>query len=234
MISLIIPVFNESESLPKLLERICRLDIAHELEIIVLDDSDNELTVQAALSFQDRLHLTLVHRHGRHGLSASVLKGFDLARSDVLICLDGDGSHPVEKINALAQKIKAGESMVVASRHVLGGGVAQNWSKPRRWISNFCCFLTSPLTPLKDPMSGFFAISADFYQKVRSKTKPISYKIALELAVKGGLPHISEIPYTFETRKAGSSKVNFPVIAGMVYHILRLYTYRFFYKSTSL
>lgn len=226
MISLIIPVLNESESLPTLLERICDLNISEPLEIIILDDSPDELTKQSIQIYFERLPLTYHHRKSRHGLSSTVMKGFELAQSDILICIDGDGSHPVEKIEELAECIKSGESMVVASRNIPGGGVSKRWSQSRKFISKLCCWLVSPLTSLNDPMSGFFAISSEYYQQVRNRVTPISYKIALELAVKGGLRQITEIPYTFEERIAGKSKVNTFVILGMAYHFIQLYTWR--------
>lgn len=226
MISLIIPVLNESESLPKLLERICHLDISEKLEIIILDDSHDDLTKLSTQPFLDKLPLTYHHSKSRQGLSSTVIKGFEMARSDILICIDGDGSHPVEKIEELAERIKKGESMVVASRNITGGGASKHWSRTRKIISKLCCWMVSPLTNLHDPMSGFFAISSEYYQQVRGQLKPISYKIGLELAVKGRLHHIPEIPYTFEERIAGKSKVNTSVALGMIYHFMQLYTWR--------
>ena len=229
MVSLIIPVLNESECLPKLLKRLQSLSISKDLEIIIQDDSYDDHTKTSVEPFKENLNLKFIHHKIRQGLSASVINGFDLAQSDVLICIDGDGSHPVEKIEELATRIKNGESMVVASRHVQGAGITKKWNPARRFISDFCCWLASPLTDLQDPMSGFFAISSDYYKQVRSKVKPISYKIALELAVKGNLCSIVEIPYTFEKRLAGSSKVNGKVILGMAVHLIRLYIFRIFH-----
>jgi dolichol-phosphate mannosyltransferase len=123
--------------------------------------------------------------------------------------------------------------MVVASRNIPGGGVSEQWSHSRRIISKLCCWMVGPLTTLKDPMSGFFAISSDYYQHVRNRVRPISYKIGLELAVKGELKQITEIPYTFEERIAGRSKVNSSVVLGMIYHFLQLYSWRLFHSKAN-
>ena len=230
MISLIIPVYNESEHLPDLLEKIYSLPIRERLEVIVVDDSYDDLTLKSTEPFRNKLNLQVIHRKKRLGLSSAVMEGFASASSNILICMDGDGSHPAEKISELAGQVESGELMVVASRNVTGGGCADEWSFLRKVISKFCCILVRPLTGLKDPMSGFFAISKSFFDDVKPHVKPLSYKIGLELAVKGRLKNISEIPFKFEERKAGSSKVNFSVIMGMLYHFMGLFCWKIFVR----
>lgn len=231
MISLIIPVFNESQYLPDLLEKISEMPLNSDLELIVVDDSYDDLTVKSIESYKAKMKLKIIHRKKRLGLSSAVIEGFDAASSNILICMDGDGSHPPEIIEALAKEIESGNKMVLASRNIPGGGAAEEWSLLRRFISKACTLLVAPLSSLKDPMSGFFGVSGEFYKNVRPHLKPVSYKIALEIAVKGRLKNISEVPFRFEERKAGSSKVNLSVIVGMAYHFFSLYCWRIFARK---
>jgi len=231
MISLIIPVYNESEHLPSLLERIASMPFSDKLEVIVVDDSYNDLTIKSAEPFSSKLELKVIHRKKRLGLSSAVIEGFSAASYETLVCMDGDGSHPPEKIIELASKIEDGEPMVFASRNIPGGGCADDWSFVRKMISKICCTLVKPLTKVKDPMSGFFAVSKSFFKRVEPILKPVSYKIALELVVKGRLKQVCEVPFKFEERKAGSSKVNLTVIMGMVYHFISLFCWKIFVKK---
>ena len=231
MISLIIPVYNESENLPDLLEKLASLEISSSLELVIVDDSYDDLTLKSTESFNSRLNIKYLHRRKRLGLASAVIDGFNEASSGILVCMDGDGSHPPQKIDELAAMIREGHSMVMASRNVPGGGADSEWSSVRKFISMVCNLLVRPLTGLKDPMSGFFAVSKDFFESVKPRLKPISYKIALELAVKGRLKRVPEIPFKFEERKAGSSKVNFSVIGGMIYHFISLYCWRIFARK---
>lgn len=228
MISLIIPVFNESEHLPNLLGKISSLFQNSEIEVIVVDDSSDDLTINSIDHYKKELNLKIIHRKKRLGLSSAVIEGFSVASTDILICMDGDGSHPPEIIKVLAEKITAGSAMVMASRNVPGGGAAEEWSFLRRAISKVCTLLVRPISSLKDPMSGFFGVSKQFFDEVKPALRPISYKIALELAVKGRLKNIPEVPFKFEERKAGSSKVNLSVMLGMAYHFLCLYFWKVF------
>lgn len=231
MISLIIPVFNESEYLPDLLQDILSLPQSSSIEVIVVDDSCDELTVDSIDHFKKKMQLKIIHRKKRLGLSSAVIDGFEAANAGILICMDGDGSHPPGKIEALAEEIRSGSKMVMASRNIPGGGAAEEWSLVRKVISKVCTLLVRPLTGLQDPMSGFFGISKEFFNEVKPKLKPVSYKIALELAVKGRLQRVPEVPFKFEERKAGSSKVNISVIGGMIYHFISLYCWRIFARK---
>ena len=228
MISIVIPVFNESEHLPNLLERIIKVGFDDQFEIIVVDDSYDDLTQKSAEPYKNKCTLQVIRRGKRLGLSSAVIKGFENASGNFLICMDGDGSHPPEVISELVKFLKNSEKMVVASRHVPGGGSSTEWSIIRKLISKICTVLVRPITKIKDPMSGFFAISREFFETVRGDLKPLSYKIGLEIAVKGNLKSIKEVPFKFEERKAGSSKVNISVILGMIYHFFLLYCWKIF------
>ena len=57
----------------------------------------------------------------------------------------------------------------------------------RRVISWGARLLARPLTPLSDPMSGFFGVRREVYESAKAKINPIGYKIALETYVKGGV-----------------------------------------------
>lgn len=231
MISIIIPVFNESEHLPELLARIINVDFEESFEIIVVDDSYDDLTLKSAEPYMGKCKLQVIQRGKRLGLSSAVIKGFEQASGNFLICMDGDGSHPPEKIPELVKVLQAKEKMVIASRHVPGGGASSEWSMVRKLISKICTAVVRPITKIKDPMSGFFAITKEFFEDVRESLKPLSYKIGLEVAVKGNLRSVVEVPFKFEERKAGSSKVNLSVILGMIYHFFLLYCWKIFKRK---
>ncbi|MCM8525144.1 MAG: glycosyltransferase, partial [Lentisphaeraceae bacterium] len=172
MISLIIPVYNESENLPYLLGKVSDLPISKDIELIIVDDSYDDLTLKSTEPFKNKLKINYIHRKKRLGLASAVIDGFSAAGSATLVCLDGDGSHPVEKIEELAEKIEAGNAMALASRNVPGGGADEQWSSVRKFISWTCNLLVKPLTGLKDPMSGYFAVSKDFFDTVKPQLKP--------------------------------------------------------------
>ena len=74
-----------------------------------------------------------------------------------------------------------------AHRYGEKGGVSSDWPLHRRIISAGARLLARPLSPLSDPMSGFFGVRREAYEAAKPKINPIGYKIALETYVKGGI-----------------------------------------------
>jgi dolichol-phosphate mannosyltransferase len=86
--------------------------------------------------------------------------------------------------------------------------------------------LAKPLAPLSDPMSGFFALRREVWERA-DRLNPVGYKIALELFVKGRCTRAAEVPIHFETRFAGESKAGAREFVHYLRHLWRLHWYRF-------
>ena len=85
--------------------------------------------------------------------------------------------------------------------------------------------MASPLTRIKDPMSGFFALRRETFLKA-DDLSPLGYKIALELIVKCRCRHVIEVPIEFAERFAGKSKLSLKEQLKYVIHVGRLYRYK--------
>ena len=73
----------------------------------------------------------------------------------------------------------------------------------------------------KDPMSGFFAFKKNIIKELNFDA--LGYKFLLELLVKTKGINIKEIPYTFENRKFGSSKVDSSTVFDYFKSVWKLY-----------
>jgi dolichol-phosphate mannosyltransferase len=97
----------------------------------------------------------------------------------------------------------------VASRYIEGGG-CPNWGLSRRIISRVALMISHLLLPstrqVKDPLAGFFMFRRQNVDP--EKLRPIGYKISLEVMLIGRFQHVVEVPYIFEDRSAGQSKLN--------------------------
>ncbi len=102
----------------------------------------------------------------------------------------------------------------------------KDWPLHRRVISGGARMLARPLTPLSDPMSGFFGLPRTVYIAHKSKVNPIGYKIALELYVKCGCRAAAEVPINFGVRAHGESKLSSKVIVNYLQHLAALYPHR--------
>lgn len=219
-VSIVLPTFREKESIPAMLRALDALTLP-DLEIIVADDHSPDGTEAAALETAKtmRTPLRVEQNPGPRGLAPSVVHGFAMANGEILVCMDADGQHRPEDLPGLLAEFERDPalSMVIGSRHVPGGGFTEKWSFFRVMCSDGAAFaarLVLGIT-LKDPMSGFFAIRRDAFDRVKSCLSPEGFKIMLELAFLlslTGHDKVLEHPITFAMRKHGESKLSGRVI----------------------
>lgn len=146
-----------------------------------------------------------------------------MAKGDILCAIDADLQHPPSLLKNMIDKILKGYDIVIASRYV-SGSIIKNWPMHRQFISKLAIFLAKPLTDVKDPMSGFFVLKRKVIEQINFK--PRGYKILLEILTKGRYERILEVPYTFQTRSSGSSKMDWREIVNYILLLLHLYTFK--------
>lgn len=226
-ISLVIPTYKERENLPELIDRIRQVRDNNNLdmELIIVDDDSQD----GSEEYIQSLGLSwcrIIVRKGEKGLSSAVLKGFEEAQGDIFVVMDADLSHPPEKIPEFIEQIQGGADMVIGSRYVAGGKTDEEWGIFRWLNSKIATLLARPLTSVKDPMSGFFALPRRVYEQ-SAPLNPTGYKIALELLVKCPVKKVVEIPIYFYRRIKGKSKLTFEEQFKYLIHLRRLYFFKF-------
>jgi len=229
-VSVIVPTYKEVENLPLLSERLEKVRQKHHLslELLIMDDDSQDGTEELVSSI-DKDWITLVVRKNERGLSKAVVEGLKLARGDVLVVMDADLSHPPEKIPEMLAELEKGADFVMGSRYVTGGLTGASWGFFRWLNSRVATLLARPLTSVKDPMSGFFALPRTTFESA-CDLNPIGYKIGLELMVKCNLVCIEEIPIHFENRQFGESKLTLTEQKRYLQHLWRLFIYKYWHK----
>ncbi|HEY1992533.1 MAG TPA: glycosyltransferase [Gammaproteobacteria bacterium] len=119
-LSVVIPVYNEQESLPTLFKRLYpALDaLQRDYEIIFIDDGSADRSVAMLREqFDKRPDVTrVVILQSNFGQHAAILAGFDQSRGDTVVTLDADLQNPPEEIGNLLQKIDEGYDYVGSIR----------------------------------------------------------------------------------------------------------------------
>ncbi|MEM5829230.1 MAG: glycosyltransferase [Candidatus Aenigmatarchaeota archaeon] len=193
-VSIVIPTKNEPY-IQKLVGRIHRALSTLSKEIIVVDKSDVAPKVKGAKLIRQK----------SDGLGKAVLEGVEFAKGDVIVLMDGDGSHRPEDLSKLIEKTKDYD-IVIGSRYTKGGKTKDKFY--RVLISRIFCLITSLVLGLKikDSMSGFSAVRRSVYKKI--KLNPKGFKINTEILYKAKKIDLktTEVPIVFEKRKLGKSK----------------------------
>ncbi|MEE3717336.1 glycosyltransferase [Tumidithrix elongata RA019] len=226
--SLVIPTFNESkniENIVRILTDLLDRFIPNTYELIVVDDNSPDLTWKIAQELISEFpHLRVMRREQEKGLSTAVIRGWQIARGDVLGVIDGDLQHPPEILQKLLQAIEQGADLAVASRHVEGGGVS-DWGFVRRLLSRGAQLLGLIILPrvigrVSDPMSGYFMVRRSAI--AGCEMNPFGYKILIEVLGRGKVGEIAEVGYVFQERQAGESKVTWKQYVEYILHLLKL------------
>ena len=226
-VSIVVPTLREAENIPALTARVdaALSGTGVEWELVLADDDsrDGSEAVVAALARSLPVRME-VRRDPPRDLSRSVLFGIGRARFDRVVVMDADLSHPPERIADLLDALDGDCDMAVGSRYAPAGVVDRAWSPWRFLASRAATLLARPLTECSDPMSGFFAVDRRTLPDLRA-LRPVGYKIALELMVRGRL-RVREVPIDFHDRHLGSSKMRWRQQLDYLRHLYRLYTFR--------
>ena len=223
-IVVIIPTFNERESLAAIVGR-ARSSVP-EVEILIIDDNSPDGTGAIA----DELaaaepKVQVMHRLGKEGLGAAYLAGFSWALQnsfDVVVEMDADGSHQPEQLPRLLAALR-GADLVLGSRWIAGGGT-ENWSKGREILSRGGNFYTRTMlgVPLHDATGGYRAFRADTLRKLDlHDVASQGYCFQVDLAwraVQRGLV-VTEVPITFVERAAGTSKMSQRIVVEALWRV---------------
>ncbi len=226
--SIVTPTYREVESLPHLIPAVheAMLETGLTYELIVVDDNSQDGTESLIDDLAGQYPLRLVVRRQERGLSSAVLAGFDQAGGQALVCMDADLSHPPARLPDLITPIIEGQAdFVVGSRYVPGATTDADWGIARWLNSKVATLCARPLTDIRDPMSGFFALPREAFQQADA-VEPIGYKIGLELLVKTGAKRVREVPIHFADRRYGASKLGLREQINYLRHVGRLLRYR--------
>src|SRR3989442_4497600 len=201
--SVIVPTYNEADSLPLLVERLRPAMGAREWELVVVDDGSRAGTADVAERLASAYPVGVLRRGRKAGLASAVLAGFAEARGNVLVVMDADLSHPPEVVPRLLEAIAAGADLAVGSRYA-HGGATRDWPLRRRVVSRIACLIGNVLVPVRDCTSGFFALRRSVLAGV--PVNAIGFKIGFEVIARGKYDLAVEVPYTFRDRELGASK----------------------------
>jgi dolichol-phosphate mannosyltransferase len=227
-LSLVIPTFNERRNLADLIAQLTALldpELGDDYELIVVDDDSPDRTWELGEELAAKYaKVRVMRRQGERGLSTAVIRGWQVARGQVLAVIDADLQHPPEATVAMWRSMAKGADLAVGSRHVEGGGVS-DWSLLRRLLSRGAQLLGLVLLPgvlgrVSDPMSGYFMVRRQAIAGVTMQ--PLGYKILVEVIGRGDVRRIEEIGYVFRERHDGESKVTWRVYVDYLRHLVRL------------
>jgi dolichol-phosphate mannosyltransferase len=209
----LIPTFNEAESITRILQELCALNV----DIIIIDDESPDGTAQLVDSL--KLPNVLVINNGaKRGIGPAYICGFKAALDknySFIATMDADGSHQVIDLAKLFENCKDTD-VVMGSRWIPGGSVS-NWSRYRlilsrigTWYASICLDL-----PLKDLTGGLRVYSAKSLRSINFnsiQSNGYCFQIEMIRALITLNVKVKEVPIRFIERRKGKSKMSQKIV----------------------
>ena len=226
-ILVVIPTYNESENIPRLIPQV--LEQAEGVEVLVVDDGSPDGTggmVRAMGTSDKRVHL--LERPAKMGLGTAYVAGFKYALAggyDLVFEMDADFSHNPKEIPNFLSRIRDCD-LVVGSRYTNGVRVL-NWPMQRlllSWTANVWTRFFTGL-PLHDATGGFKCYRIDVLKGINlDAITSNGYAFQIEMSYKAWRRgfRLGEIPIVFLDRLAGKSKMSKDIVYEAFFMLLKL------------
>jgi dolichol-phosphate mannosyltransferase len=223
----IIPTYNESENIEKIVPIVLEKDPS--IHVLIVDDNSPDGTGRIADSMsRENDRILVIHRQSKSGLGTAYLTGFKFALAkgyDLIFEMDCDFSHDPKYLPHFLQAIQEAD-LVLGSRYISGVNVI-NWPISRLLLSYFANVYSRIITGLKvkDATGGFKCFRRQVLEAIeldRVKSNGYSFQIEMSYrAWKKGF-RIKEIPIVFEDRKVGQSKMSKKIVREAIWMVWRL------------
>jgi dolichol-phosphate mannosyltransferase len=234
-LAIVIPTYNEADNICEAVSSVeeCFLDHNVDVQIVVVDDNSNDGTADKVRDMVERHHnIYLLSRPAKLGLGSAYVDGFKWILQndmpDIVLQMDADLSHPPQLAPKMVEALNALNStdILVASRYHQRGSTT-DWPLYRKIISrganSYARFVLG--MNLKDMTSGYKALRIEAVKKlISSKLSGKGYVYQIEsmyIASKLGM-QIREIPYKFQDRVHGKSKLGLKDIVDFLLMVLKL------------
>ena len=218
----VIPTYNEIESVPRLISKVAKL--LPDVHMLIVDDGSPDGTADAVeamnkAELKGRIHV--LRRTEKAGLGAAYLAGFEwgfVQGYEAMVEMDADGSHRPEDLVELIKVSRANPQLdlVIGSRWVNGGAV-RNWAKSRELLSRAANKYAKLMlgVGVNDVTAGFRVYTTSIIKQIDFSTvlsQGYCFQIEMTRKVLALNGKIREVPITFIEREFGVSKMNMKIV----------------------
>lgn len=222
-VSIVVPSYNESGNVANLVEQIDAALKGIEHEIIFVDDSTDDTPRVIEEICKVNPNVRLKHRDNEKGLATAVILGFTLAEGDYLAVMDADLQHPPAILRSMYAAMETGVDFCIPSRFIPGGSDG-GLNLYRKLVSGVARYIGKIMLPclrkITDPTSGLFMFKKEAIAD--ADMRPIGWKIMVEVLATATYKSVIEIPYKFQDRTAGESKLSSKVTMEYLKQVLEL------------
>ena len=205
-LTVIMPVYNERDTVESIIKRVRQVPI--DKELIVVDDGSTDGTSQLldTLAGDD---VRVIHQPQNMGKGMAIRRALSEARGDVVIIQDADGEYDPAEYPKLIAPIAAGETAVVYGSRFRG--TIENMRWPNRLINRVLAWMVRVLyrAPITDEATCYKVFRADVVKSIPLECTGFEFcpEVTAKLLKRGYRIH--EVPITYRGRsKREGKKIN--------------------------
>lgn len=231
---ILLPAYNEAESIPALLPRIREAMSAggFSYRVVLVDDGSRDETTARAERFAGDMPIDILRHSINRGLGETIRDGIEYCvreggEGDIIVRMDCDDSQDPLYIGAMVEKIHGGCDVVVTSRYQPGGGQSgvEGYRKLLSWGAGLYMKLMFPIRGLRDYSCGYrayrwetLARAIEVFGNRFIERKDLGFSCTLEKVVKLDLLGVrfGEVAHFlhYDRKKSASKMASMPTTWG--------------------
>ncbi|MCK4645929.1 MAG: glycosyltransferase family 2 protein [Candidatus Aminicenantes bacterium] len=226
-LSVIIPVYNEKNTIEEIIHRVLNVEIGLEKEIIVVDDCSQDGTreILEGLNHPN----TKVYFHSKNqGKGAALQTGFSKAEGDIILIQDADLEYDPREYPILLEPILDGRADAVYGSRFLGGPhrVLFFWHYiGNRLLTTFSNILSN--LNLTDMETCYKAFKGEILNKITIKSKKFGFEPEITTKLAKLKCRIYEVPISYSGRDySEGKKIGWKDGIAAIFHIIRFKFFR--------
>jgi glycosyltransferase involved in cell wall biosynthesis len=209
-LSVVIPVYNEKETIAEMVHRVSAVDVGMEKEIILVDDCSRDGTRDVLTALQaEHPSCKFIFQEKNRGKGAALRSGFAVAGGDIVVVQDADLEYDPKDYKFLLAPILDGHADVVYGSRFLGGGphrVAYFW----HYLGNrLLTTLSNMMTDLNltDMEVGYKMFKREVLQSMVLTENRFGFEVEITAKVARGKKwRVYEVPVAYYGRSYGEGK----------------------------
>jgi len=225
-LSVIMPVYNEKDTIEKIIARVMSVDVGLEKELVIVDDFSQDGTRDILAKLNDPRVRVFFHPENL-GKGSALQTGFAKAAGDIVLVQDADLEYDPNEYPVLLHPILDGRADVVYGSRFLSGPhrVLFFWhSVGNKMLTTFCNMLSN--LNLTDMETCYKVFKKSVLDKIELKSKRFGFEPEVTIKVSKMNVRIYEVPISYSGRDySEGKKIGWKDGLAAIFHIIR---YKFF------